>query len=158
MRIFNLSPILFLCFMATNQVTHAADFDISGEWNSSIGVTYQIKQSDSAFGWWAKSLSQTAEGSVHGQKVMANWSNASGRVLNASGLITQVDKSGTAQRIDWDNGVTFVRARQSTTPEDPSSPPGATMDPLPASIIPESNNQIEKKLDDLENGQIQKVG
>jgi hypothetical protein len=81
--------------------------DISGTWKSSIGLVYEITQTDNAFSWHVASINQRAEGTIDGNSVKASWrgllrrDSATGKVI--------LDASGRAVRIEWSNGVVFRR-------------------------------------------------
>jgi hypothetical protein len=81
--------------------------DISGTWQSSIGLVYEITQTGSAFTWHVASVNQRAEGTIEGNSVKASWrgllrrDSATGKVI--------LDASGRAVRIEWSNGVVFRR-------------------------------------------------
>jgi hypothetical protein len=81
--------------------------DISGTWQSSIGLVYEITQTGHAFSWHVASINQRAEGTIDGNSVKASW-----RVLlrrdSATGKVI-LDASGRAVRIEWSNGVVFRR-------------------------------------------------
>jgi hypothetical protein len=81
--------------------------DISGTWQSSIGLVYEITQTGDAFTWRVASINQRAEGTIEGNAVKASWrgllrrDSATGKVI--------LDASGRAVRIEWSNGVVFRR-------------------------------------------------
>jgi hypothetical protein len=81
--------------------------DISGTWQSSIGLVYEITQTGSTFSWHVASVNQRAEGTIDGNSVKASWrgllrrDSATGKVI--------LDASGRAVRIEWSNGVVFRR-------------------------------------------------
>ncbi len=81
--------------------------DISGTWQSSIGLVYEITQTGTTFSWHVASINQRAEGTIDGNSVKASWrgllrrDSATGKVI--------LDASGKAIRIEWSNGVIFRR-------------------------------------------------
>ncbi len=81
--------------------------DISGIWRSSIGLIYEISQTDGSFTWHVASIDQRAEGTIDGNSVKASWRGLLRRD-SATGKII-LDPSGRAVRIEWSNGVHFVR-------------------------------------------------
>lgn len=82
--------------------------DISGHWRSSIGLTYEITQQGEAFTWLASQGGEKATGTLRGDSMEARWVGALGP-MTAAGRVTSVDQSGRALRIEWSNGVVFVR-------------------------------------------------
>ncbi len=81
---------------------------LSGTWESSIRIKYEIIHRGESFTWTASQLKQQASGRVSGKEVSAKW-RGEGRPGAAKGRITQMDKDGRATRIEWDNGVVFFR-------------------------------------------------
>jgi hypothetical protein len=81
---------------------------LSGTWESSIRIKYEIAQRGESFTWTAGQLNQKASGTISGKEVSAQW-RGEGRPGAAKGRITQMDKDGRATRIEWDNGVVFFR-------------------------------------------------
>lgn len=81
--------------------------DISGTWKSSIGHVYEITQTGSSFTWYVASLNQRAEGTISGDSVKASWRGILRRD-SATGKII-LDAEGRAVRIEWSNGVRFMR-------------------------------------------------
>jgi hypothetical protein len=82
--------------------------NIAGTWQSSIGLVYDIRQREEQFGWTVANSDEKGRGTCQGAAVSATWSSSSGKGT-AKGKITQVDPSGKAMRIEWDNGVVFFR-------------------------------------------------
>jgi hypothetical protein len=81
---------------------------LTGTWNSSIGVKYEITQRGENFNWTAAQLNQQGAGTISGKAVSAQW-RGGGPPGSAKGRITDSDKEGKATRIEWDNGVIFFR-------------------------------------------------
>jgi len=81
---------------------------IGGAWKSSIGLVYEIRQREEQFGWTAANSDEKGRGTCHGKEISAMWSGSAGSGT-AKGVITEVDNSGKAMRIEWDNGVIFFR-------------------------------------------------
>jgi len=77
---------------------------LSGQWNSSIGATYEIKQSGSQFTWSAPTLSQSGTGTISGNNI-----TLSGPGWTVKGTITESDNSGNATKIVGENGVVLFR-------------------------------------------------
>jgi photosystem II stability/assembly factor-like uncharacterized protein len=81
--------------------------DISGRWNSSVNLVYEITQTGDSFTWRVASTGQTGSGTVRGDQVTAEWQT--GRVRNtATGKII-FEPDGKAVRIEWSNGVIMTR-------------------------------------------------
>ena len=88
-----------------------AEASIAGQWNSNIGLVYEIQQSGKNFSWKVKSNGQSAKGEVVGDNVTADWYDA-GVTARPSGHAKGVVKGGSpgvALRIEWDNGVVFTK-------------------------------------------------
>jgi hypothetical protein len=79
--------------------------DINGAWGSNIGVNYQITQTGNSFRWVCGIRGETGNGTIEGNKVSASWSGPSGSG-SASGVVVVV---GRPTRIEWSNGVIFLR-------------------------------------------------
>ena len=93
-------PDLVVSFPASN---------IAGQWNSNIGLTYEITQNANKFSWTVTNpgINQKGEGTIENRNVRASWSDANGSG-SAKGVI-KTDETGKAMRIEWDNKVTFTR-------------------------------------------------
>jgi hypothetical protein len=84
--------------------TPQAASDISGQWNSNIGVVYDIQQSGNNFTWSVPSLNQSGTGTVSGTSV-----TMSGPGWTVKGTITETDTSGRPTKIVGENGVVLFR-------------------------------------------------
>jgi type VI secretion system secreted protein Hcp len=82
--------------------------DISGKWNSNIGLVYEFTQNGDQFTWFVALNDQKGGGTLNGHNLSASWSDAGGSG-SAEGRITAADANGRAGRIEWDNGVVFER-------------------------------------------------
>ncbi len=83
--------------------------DLSGKWESNVGVVYEIQQTGDVFTWSASSLNETAQGSLTGNdQLKVDWTGTFG-LGSTNGNITQKDSTGKARRIQWDNGIVFNR-------------------------------------------------
>jgi hypothetical protein len=82
--------------------------DISGRWNSNIGLVYEISQQGGDFRWSVASLGQSATGTLSGASIAASWSDKNGKG-SGRGTVTAKDAAGRATRIEWENGVVFTR-------------------------------------------------
>jgi hypothetical protein len=110
------SLIICLTCIVSAEIATAQDLaDISGPWDSSIGFKYEVTQNGSSYTWLVKSNGQKAEGSLTGNTVSATWSEG-GRHHSAVGRII-VDENGFATRIEWNNGVVFMRPRDYQPPK-----------------------------------------
>jgi hypothetical protein len=94
--------LAFLAFPSNAQAT-----DLTGSWNSSIGLVYDITQNGQAITWEVTTTPQTATGTVRGDTVDATWQGPRGSE-SATGSIIR-DPQGRAVRIEWNNGVMFNR-------------------------------------------------
>jgi len=82
--------------------------NVSGQWQSSIGVTYNITQQGNNFQWTVVNSTEKGNGTLKGYEVSASWQGPKGRG-SSPGKITEVDASGKATKIIWNNGVQFFR-------------------------------------------------
>lgn len=93
----------------TNLIALGCDqaVDISGTWNSSLGAVYQISQNGAKFTWSVSKFSEKGEGVISGSSISAKWT---GNYTNgsANGSVKS-DAAGKANRIEWNNGVVFMR-------------------------------------------------
>lgn len=97
---------------ASQPAPETVPFDISGEWRADgINFTYTISQSGKTFSWQVTNqpnLHEEATGRlVSDVDVEAKWTNTAGGGA-AVGRITRV-VAGKAWRIEWTNGIVFVR-------------------------------------------------
>lgn len=81
--------------------------DIAGTWKFHPDWVYVIAQRGETFTWSMAKFKETAEGKLTGTSVSAKWKGTNGPG-SATGRLT-VDANGRATRIDWSNGVVFVR-------------------------------------------------
>jgi len=81
--------------------------NVSGRWNSSIGVVYDITQQGNQFAWTVVNSDEKGEGTLSGNNVSAFWKGQKGSGSSA-GQITR-ESSGKATEIKWNNGVKFYR-------------------------------------------------
>jgi photosystem II stability/assembly factor-like uncharacterized protein len=101
-----LSVIVFI--FPSDTATQEHSLNISGVWQSSIGLVYEIEQSGTNFTWYVASLGQAGEGTIEGERLQASWQTGRGSE-SASGLIVEADDAGRALRIEWSNKVVFHR-------------------------------------------------
>lgn len=82
--------------------------NVSGQWKSSNGLVYDIKQTGDRFEWTVKDKNEKADGVIKGNNISATWQRdlKSGSI---EGKITAIDSTGKATRIDWNNGMRFYR-------------------------------------------------
>ena len=95
--------------------------DISGEWNSNIGLKYRITQNGVQFSW-VDSNRVNGSGTIAGNNLTTDWTDALG-VHSATGRITEFNDSGRPAKIVWSNGVIMTRQ---ATPEIPGFREDAT--------------------------------
>jgi len=82
--------------------------DLSGTWNSNIGLVYKISQNGNKISYEDPMMHKPVNGTVDGKTVTVSW--AEGNTLKSlKGTITSVGKDGKAKRINWANGVIFQR-------------------------------------------------
>ena len=84
---------------ASGQIAAMKLPDISGEWGSSIGLTYEIKQAGDRFEWTVRSSDELGRGQLKGSDVSASWVGRQGRG-SAQGKITVMDAAGRATQIE----------------------------------------------------------
>jgi Beta/Gamma crystallin len=77
---------------------------LTGQWNSNIGVVYEIQQTGNQFTWSVPSLNQSGTGTVAGNIV-----TMSGPGWTVKGIITEADSSGRPTKIVGENGVILFR-------------------------------------------------
>jgi hypothetical protein len=105
------------------------DTGLTGQWNSNIGVIYEIQQSGSNFTWSVPSLNQSGTGTVSGNIVTMN-----GPGWTVRGMITDTDTSGKATKIIGENGVVLFRITGVTA--GPVKPPAQPSAPSAPSVLP----------------------
>jgi len=94
--------------VSTAKVAPITIYDMSGQWNSNIGVTYNIMQQQTNFQWTVMNSSEKGNGTLKGYDVNASWQGPKGSG-SSLGKITAVDANGKATKIIWNNGVQFYR-------------------------------------------------
>jgi hypothetical protein len=82
--------------------------ELSGPWNSSIGLVYNMAQKGSQFEWTVAKTNEKGQGTVSGTTLSASWQGPQGSG-SGNGKITAVDLTGKATQIEWNNGVRFYR-------------------------------------------------
>jgi hypothetical protein len=82
--------------------------DISGRWQSNIGLIYDISQSDTKFKWVVIKATEQGAGDIDGKNIKAFWTDGRS-TFSGQGKIVAVDAQNKATRIEWDNGVVFFR-------------------------------------------------
>lgn len=93
--------------------------DLAGTWQSSIGLTYTIRQSGTQCTWQNQGVTGTITFTPTG--LTTTWSDAGG-VHSAIGTISERDAAGRPTRINWNNGVVFMRSSASAGPAAPTAP------------------------------------
>ena len=81
--------------------------DIAGTWSYGTEWVYVIAQNGPKFTWSLARNNQKAEGTITGKNLSATWSGPTGSG-SATGTII-FDANGKAIRIEWSNGVVFIR-------------------------------------------------
>jgi hypothetical protein len=99
--------ILFLMIFLS-ELPHAQQIpNIGGVWRSSMGIDYQVSQTGTQFTWVCPVLQERAQGAVQGKQITATWNGLLGQATGTGTIET--DSAGIAQKIAWQNGVTFTR-------------------------------------------------
>ena len=111
------------------------DTGLTGQWNSNIGVVYEIQQSGTNFTWSVPSLSQSGTGTVSGNIV-----TMSGPGWTVRGVITDTDASGKPIKIVGENGVVLFRTTGVTA--GPVKPPTQPPAPSVPSVLPATVNTL----------------
>ena len=85
--------------------------DLRGTWTSSYTADqYEITQSGSQFTWVRKGTSETARGTVDGNRLSVTWTGGPVGTGSATATVI-VDASGRATEIRFSNGAVFIRVR-----------------------------------------------
>lgn len=86
---------------------------IGGMWDSNIGLSYNIGQDGPHFTWETlkngNPTGQVGKGNIKGEMLVASWKGGPQGPGEAKGRIAHVNEDGVATRIEWDNGVVFIR-------------------------------------------------
>jgi len=82
--------------------------DLSGTWNSNIGLVYQISQNGNKLSYQDPMMHKPVNGTVDGKTVTVSWTEGNA-VKNLKGTITSTGNDGKAKRIEWENSVVFNR-------------------------------------------------
>jgi hypothetical protein len=82
--------------------------DISGQWQSNIGLVYDIRQSGAQFTWTVTGANEIGSGTLQGNTISASWGD--GRTsFSGQGKIIVDSAQNRATRIEWSHGVIFYR-------------------------------------------------
>jgi photosystem II stability/assembly factor-like uncharacterized protein len=120
--------ILFLAVLPlAAQVPGPQPVDINGVWRSNVGRTYEIRQTGETFTWIVPGGSQRAQGTINGLNISASWMEDQAD-RSATGVIV-LGPDRRAVRIEWTDGVVFVRAEggpgeEGNSPLGPPPPQG----------------------------------
>jgi hypothetical protein len=87
---------------------NAQQIDLSGTWNSSIGLVYQISQEGNKLFYQDPMMHKPVNGTIDGKTVTVSWTEGNA-VKNVRGTITLVGGDGKAKRIEWENNVVYYR-------------------------------------------------
>jgi hypothetical protein len=82
--------------------------DLSGQWNSSVGIVYYMVQDGNQFEWTVAKTKEVGLGVQSGNTLSVSWKGPQGSG-SSTGQITAVDPKGRATQIEWKNGVRFFR-------------------------------------------------
>ena len=83
--------------------------NVAGQWQSNIGLVYEITQNGNQFNWTVANINQRAQGTIDEKTVSATWFDKGNYSGSGKGIIKETDSTGKATRIEWDNGVIFRR-------------------------------------------------
>ncbi len=99
--------------------------DLSGDWSSNLGLTYQIQQQGNSF-TWTSNIGEQGQGQYSGDRQLKHsWSGSLGAGSDTSRSL-EVDAQNRATRIQWNNGVEFYRQASGNAGglSPPPTPPG----------------------------------
>jgi len=82
--------------------------NMSGQWKSNIGLSYNITQQQNNFQWTVMNSTEIGNGTIKGYDVTASWKGPTG-IGSSEGKITTVDANGKATKIIWNNNLQFYR-------------------------------------------------
>ena len=142
--------VLALMLVGGTHVFAQQQIDISGVWQSNVGLTYHISQSGNDFTWRVAGRSQTGSGTLHGLELSASW--LEGNKRGAARGVIALDQNRRAGRIEWSNGVVFLRAAGTPPPRRPvEMPPGREPETLDISGLWRSNTGKEYQIEQFGN-------
>ncbi|MBV9835650.1 MAG: hypothetical protein JO055_14635 [Alphaproteobacteria bacterium] len=104
--------ILLATFDAAKTAAADADeaarppYDLAGDWGA-MGFIYSFTQKGNTFEWKNKDLDEVGKGTITGLKVKASWKGKWGAAEGTADIV--VNGNGRAVRLDWNNGIKFVR-------------------------------------------------
>jgi len=81
--------------------------DVSGTWNCTNSRTYEFIQEGNRFTWNLESLNEKGNGVIIGNDAAVSWAGDGGVGSAICRILT--DSENRANRIDCDNGVSFIR-------------------------------------------------
>ena len=82
--------------------------DLSGTWNSNIGLVYEISQNKDKISYQDPMMHKPVNGTIDGKTVTVSWMEGNA-VKIIKGTITSVSNDGVAKRIEWQNSAVFHR-------------------------------------------------
>ena len=82
--------------------------DLSGVWNSNIGLVYNINQNGNKISYQDPLMHKPVNGTVDGKTVTVSWMEGNA-VKSIKGSITSISNDGVAKRIEWQNNVIYHR-------------------------------------------------
>lgn len=88
------------------QQTSQTVYDISGQWDSNVGLKYQVTQNGAQFKWVDTNKIKGA-GTINGKNLTTTWKDLLGS-HTATGVL-EFDAAGKPIKIVWSNGVIFLR-------------------------------------------------
>ena len=84
--------------------------NISGAWNSNVGLIYEVEQKEGMIRWgFPGEVLHNASGTIKGKSVSVRWHDP---VAERSGLVQgeiMLDNQGKISQINWSNGVVFYK-------------------------------------------------
>ena len=81
--------------------------DISGIWQSSFHLVYEISQDWNRYTWYVAAFHETGTGTIDGTRIDVAWSGDNGSGQDTGTII--LDAWGNPLRIEWSNGNVFYR-------------------------------------------------
>ena len=97
-----------------NEAQRGQQIDLSGTWNSNIGLVYQISQNGNKFSYLDPMMHKPVNGTIDGKTVAVSWMEGNNQ-KELIGTITSMESDTRAKTISWANGVIFNSSTKSST-------------------------------------------
>lgn len=81
--------------------------NITGTWQSTFNLVYEISQSGNQFTWYVAVFHETGTGTIDGTHVEVSWQGDNGSGHDSGTII--LDSAGAPIRIEWGHGNVFYR-------------------------------------------------